>query len=263
MTEERKQKEEKKEESKSVQKTVSINNVQKNIKDGKTEKSEEVSEKSKDVNKDVNQATVEVSAKSVPSNLPARIGDTTGKPTYRERRRNGRSGFRREEEQSEFEQRIIDIARVTRVMAGGKRMRFRACIVIGNKKGKVAVGLAKGSDVTIAVTKAVNQAKKNLIDVPIVNDTIPHEIRKKYGAAKIILKPARKGRGIIAGGAVRIVLELTGIKNITSKILGSNNKVNNARCVIEALKSLKKVGSKKDKAEKKREDMEMRNKSQK
>ena len=241
MTEEKEQKEENKGRNESVQKTVSINNVQKDIKGGKTEKSEEVSEKSKDVNKDVNQATVKVSAKPAPSNLPARIGATTGKPTYRGKGRNGRSGFRREEEQSEFEQRIVDIARVTRVMAGGKRMRFRVCIVIGNKKGKVAVGLAKGSNVAIAVTKAVNKARKSLIDVSIVNDTIPHEIREKYGAAKIILKPAQKGRGIIAGGAVRIVLELTGIKNITSKILGSNNKVNNARCVIEALKNLKRV----------------------
>ena len=96
-------------------------------------------------------------------------------------------------------------------------MRFRACVAVGNKKGKVGVGVDKGADVTIAVTKAVNVAKKNLIDVPIVNDTIPHEIYQKYGAAKILLKPARKGKGVIAGGASRIVFELTGIKNITSK----------------------------------------------
>ncbi len=144
-------------------------------------------------------------------------------------------------EQDEFEQRIIDIARVTRVMAGGKRLSFRACVALGNRKGKVGIGLGKGSDVTIAITKAVNKAKKSLIDVPIVNDTIPHEIEGKFGAAKILLKPARRGRGVIAGGAARIILELSGIKNITSKNLGTNNKINVSKCVIKALDSLKKV----------------------
>jgi len=157
---------------------------------------------------------------------------------------------KRGREPEEFEQRIIDIARVTRVMAGGKRMRFRACVAIGNKKGQVAIGLAKGADVTVGVTKAVTQAKKNLTTVSIVNDTIPHEILQKYGAAKILFKPARRGRGIIAGGAVRVVLELSGIKNITSKILGTNNKVNNVKCTIEALKNLKRVEHKKKKEKK-------------
>src|SRR3989338_8627044 len=145
----------------------------------------------------------------------------------------------------EFEQKMIDIARVTRVMAGGKRMRFRACVAIGNKKGRVAIGLAKGADVTLAVTKAVNKAKKNFIDVPIVNETIPHEVYQKLGAARILFRPAKKGRGIIAGGAVRILLELSGIKNVTSKILGTGNKVNNVKCAIEALKSLKRPEVKK------------------
>ena len=150
----------------------------------------------------------------------------------------------------EFEQKMLDIARVTRVMAGGKRMRFRACVAIGNKKGRVAIGLAKGADVTGAVTKAVNKAKKEFIDIPIVNETIPHEIYQKLGAAKILIKPAKKGRGIIAGGVVRIVLELSGIKNVTSKILGTGNKVNNAKCIIEALKNLKRPEPKKVKVEK-------------
>lgn len=149
----------------------------------------------------------------------------------------GRRG--REERRDEFEQRIIDLARVTRVMAGGKRMRFRACVAIGDKKGKVAVGLAKGADVTAAVNKAVNQAKKNFINVPLTNGTIPHEIYCKFGAAKILLKPARKGRGVIAGGAVRVILGLAGINNVTSKILGTANKMNNVKCVVEALKKLK------------------------
>ncbi len=168
------------------------------------------------------------------------------KSVYGERRRGGgnarRPGGRREERPTdEFEQRIIDLARVTRVMAGGKRMRFRACVAIGNKKGKVAVAVAKGADVTMAVNKAVNKAKTKMIEVPIVNETIPHEILHKYGAAKVLLKPAGKGRGVIAGGTARTILELAGIKNVTSKILGTNNKVNNVKCVVGALGSLKKV----------------------
>ena len=163
-------------------------------------------------------------------------------------------GRRGEKPADEYEQRIVDIARVTRVMAGGKRMRFRACVAVGNRKGKIGVGLDKGADVTIAVTKAVNQAKKNLIDAPIVNETIPHEIYHKMGAAKILLKPARKGKGVIAGGAVRIIIELSGIKNITSKILGTNNAVNVAKCTIEALDNIKKVEVKKDKPNKDKKD---------
>lgn len=166
-------------------------------------------------------------------------------------RRGGMSrGGREERPADEYEQRIVDIARVTRVMAGGKRMRFRACVAVGDKKGKIAVGLAKGADVTMAVNKAVNKAKKEFITVPMINETIPHDLYHKYGAAKIILKPAKKGHGIIAGGAARVIFELAGIKNITSKILGTNNKVNNVKCLIEAFKRLKTV-EKKAKVEKK------------
>lgn len=142
-------------------------------------------------------------------------------------------------EKREFDQEVIDIARVTRVMAGGKRMRFRACIVIGDRKGRVAMGLAKGADVSGAITKAVSKAKKQLINITIVNDTIPHVIRQKSGAAIVLLKPAPKGSGIIAGGAVRPLFELAGIKNIVSKMLGSQNKVNNVRAAIIALSSLR------------------------
>ena len=142
--------------------------------------------------------------------------------------------------QDEFDQKILDIARVTRVMAGGKRMRFRACVAIGDRKGRVAIGLAKGLDVTIAVNKAVNQAKKNLITVPMIDKTIPHEIKQKSDSAIVLLKPAKQGRGIIAGSVVRVILELAGINNITSKMLGSHNKINNAKCVIKALGNLKK-----------------------
>lgn len=149
-------------------------------------------------------------------------------------------GDRTDQQPDEFDQKIIDIARVTRVMAGGKRMRFRACVAIGDHKGRVAIGLAKGLDVTMAVNKAVNKAKKNLITVPIVNGTIPHEVRQKSDAALIILKPASQGKGIIAGSVVRIILELAGLHNVTSKMLGSHNKINNAKCTMKALQSLRK-----------------------
>jgi len=152
----------------------------------------------------------------------------------------GRRPEQKKERQDEFEQRIVDIARVTRVMAGGKRMRFRACVAIGDKNGKVAIGLAKGADVTMAIAKAVTNARKEMIEVPTANDTIPHQVLCKVGAAVVLLKPAAKGRGVIAGGAARIILELAGVKNISSKILGTNNKINVSRCTIEALKSLKK-----------------------
>lgn len=152
-----------------------------------------------------------------------------------------RGGPRGPEKKEDFDQRILDIARVTRVMAGGKRMRFRACVAIGDRKGKIAVGLGKGADVTMAVNKAVNRAKKEMVDVPIIKDTIPHEVYYKYCAAKILFKPASAGRGVKAGGIVRTILELAGVKNITSKMLGSGNKIANARCTIEALKKLKRV----------------------
>lgn len=155
------------------------------------------------------------------------------------KRRNVRSRFAREDDG--FDQKIIDIARVTRVMAGGKRMRFRACVAVGNKSGKVAIGIAKGADVTTAINKAVKQAKKDIVNVQVVNDTIAHELNHKFGAAKILLKPAKKGQGIIAGGVMRLILELAGIHNAVGKIQGTNNKVNNAKCLIEALRRLKKV----------------------
>jgi small subunit ribosomal protein S5 len=146
----------------------------------------------------------------------------------------------------EFEQRILDIARVTRVMKGGKRMSFRACVVIGDKKGRVAVALGKGADVTLAVNKAVSKAKKNIVHVPMVNGSIPHEIYNKFGSAKILIKPASSGRGIIAGGVSRVIFDLAGIQDISSKILGTNNKVNNAKCTVIALSKLRKVDEKVD-----------------
>jgi small subunit ribosomal protein S5 len=152
-----------------------------------------------------------------------------------------KKNFKELRKDEEFEQRTIDLARVTRVTSGGKRMRFRACIGIGNKSGKFGVGVAKGADVSMAITKGFNQAKKNIINIPIVNGTIPHPVLVKYRAAKVLLKPARKGTGIKVGGAVRILCELSGIANITGKILGSKNKINNVKAAMIALQSFKKV----------------------
>jgi len=154
---------------------------------------------------------------------------------------NGKSAprGRKPVEAPEFEQKMIDLARVTRVTKGGKRLNFRACMVIGDRKNRVGFGIAKGKDVSIAINKAVSQAKKNLIKVVIKNETIPHEIHHKFKAAKILLKPAAKGRGLSAGGAARAVLELSGIPNITAKIMGSSNKINNVRCAWEALSLLR------------------------
>lgn len=149
------------------------------------------------------------------------------------------NGKRREK--PEFEQKLLDLARVTRVVKGGRRFSFRATMVIGDKKGRVGVGVGKGTDVSIAIAKAVNNAKKNMINVSIENGTILYDIKIKSGSAKIMLKPARKGRGIVAGGAVRAVVDLAGIKDVVSKSLGTSNKLNVARATVEALKSIEAV----------------------
>lgn len=146
--------------------------------------------------------------------------------------------FRDKREKPEFEQKLLDLARVTRVVKGGRRFRFRATLVIGNRKGRVGVGVGKGSDVTDAIKKAFDDAKKNLITVALKNNTIAHEISHKKGSAWIILKPAREGRSIVAGGAVRAVVDFAGIRDIVSKSLGTANKLNVARATVEALELL-------------------------
>lgn len=145
------------------------------------------------------------------------------------------------EEKPEFEQKLLDVARTARMVAGGRRFSFRAVVVVGNKKGKVGVGVAKGTDVSIAVDKAVRQAKKHLINIPLTEDkSIPYQVEAKYKAARVLLKPAAKGRGITAGGTIRVICLLGGIENITAKIIGrTNNKLNNARATTKALEKLK------------------------
>lgn len=152
----------------------------------------------------------------------------------------GKRGFRKPREKSEFDQKTLDIRRVTRVVAGGKRFRFRATVVLGDHKGRVGVGVDKGADTSESIEKAVRAAKKNLITISIKNGTISHEVSGKFSSALVILKPASEGRGLVAGGPVRVVVGLAGITNIISKILGTTtNKLNNARATIEALKKLK------------------------
>ncbi len=155
----------------------------------------------------------------------------------RQRKNNSRDN--NDKQAREFDQKVVEIKRVTRVVAGGKRMRFRALVVIGDHKGKVGIGLKKGMDVTESVNKAVNAAKKSMITVPIVNETIPHEVKIKYKSSKLLMMPARPGTGVIAGGAVRSVLDLAGVKNVISKMIGSNNKTNNVRAAFEAFKTLR------------------------
>ena len=147
---------------------------------------------------------------------------------------------RKPKEKPEFDQQIVDLARVTRVTKGGKQMSFRCCVLIGDRKGRVGYGIQKGKDVQIAVEKAVRQAKKRMIRVPLKKDTLPHAITAKFKAAKVLLKPAPRGSGIIAGSVIRTVLEMAGVPNASSKMLGkTNNKINNVKATFAALESFK------------------------
>lgn len=141
---------------------------------------------------------------------------------------------------SEFDQKVLDIARVARMVAGGRRFNFRATVVIGDRKGRVGLGIGKGRDVSIAINKAVNNAKKSLVTVPMTPEgTIPYEVKGKQTASIVYLKPGRPGRGVIAGGAVRTVCDLAGYKDITAKLLSrSTNKLNNAIATVNALSSI-------------------------
>ena len=177
---------------------------------------------------------------------------------FKSRKFNRKRGRHGKNEKPDFDQKLLDLARVTRVVKGGRRFSFRASVVIGNRKGKVGFGVAKGSDVSNAIGKAVANAKKKMVVVRRTNTSIAYNVTKKFGAAKVLIKPAKEGRGIVAGGAMRAVIELAGIKDIVAKSLGSANKINVARATIAALEELsqKMVGEKKDapKSKKKAED---------
>jgi small subunit ribosomal protein S5 len=141
-------------------------------------------------------------------------------------------------EEKQFDERTLHIDRVARVVKGGRRFRFRALVVVGDRKNRVGIGLSKGADVTSAITKATEVAKKHMITVSLYKGTLPHEAEAKVGGAHILVKPASAGTGLIAGGAVRTILEVAGIKNALSKSLGSTNKANTAYATIAALDSI-------------------------
>lgn len=153
--------------------------------------------------------------------------------------RQDRRERRRERQPSEYEEHVIEVARVTRVVKGGRRLRFRATVVIGNKQGKVGLGIGKANEVRPAVEKAVSQAKKGMLKVPLAGGTIPHEIDYKYKAARIRIIPASPGTGLIVGGSMRAVLEVAGVKDVLGKQLGTRNPVVNAQAVMGALQRLR------------------------
>nr|YP_010199040.1 ribosomal protein S5 [Hydropuntia urvillei]UAD88489.1 ribosomal protein S5 [Hydropuntia urvillei] len=144
------------------------------------------------------------------------------------------------EQEDNWEEKVVQVKRVTKVVKGGKKLSFRAILIVGNEKGQIGVGIGKASDVVGAVKKGVSDAKKNIINIPITKSySIPHPIEGISGAAKVILRPSAMGSGVIAGGSTRIVLELAGVKNILAKQLRSSNTLNNARAVVNALGNLK------------------------
>ena len=144
-------------------------------------------------------------------------------------------------EEKQYDERTLHIDRVARVVKGGRRFRFRALVVVGDRNGKVGIGIAKGADVTSAVTKATEVAKKHFVSVPLYKGTLPHEVEAKVAGAKILVMPASKGTGLIAGGVVRTILEVAGVSNALSKSLGSSNKANTAYATLAALQSVQPI----------------------
>lgn len=175
---------------------------------------------------------IEVAEENVTVLKPSKAGSRDSKSKKK------RIETQEEKPQSEWTERVVQIRRVTKVVKGGKKLSFRAIVIVGNQKGQVGVGCAKAAEVIIAIQKAIADGRKNLITVPIFNTTIPHPITGRSGAGSVMLRPAAKGTGIIAGGAVRSVLELAGVENILCKSLGSKSPLNATNATLEALKSL-------------------------
>ena len=160
-------------------------------------------------------------------------------PAKKQRSRKKKVETQEVKPESEWKEQVVQIRRVTKVVKGGKKLSFRAIVIVGNKKGQVGMGVAKAAEVIIAIQKAVADARKNLVNVPIFRTTIPHTITGTSGAGSVILRPASAGTGVIAGGAVRAVLELAGIENILAKSLGSKSPLNAANATLNALKDLR------------------------
>ncbi len=198
-----------------------------------------MSEEIKDTNEtvaaetDVEETSVETAAETVENAEEV----TTLKPQRKQSRR--RKIETTEPVESEWKEQVVQIRRVTKVVKGGKKLSFRAIVIVGNKKGQVGMGVAKAAEVIVAIQKAIADGRKNLITVPIYKTTIPHMITGKSGAGNVVLKPASQGTGVIAGGAVRAVLELCGIENILSKSLGSKSPLNAANATLNALSELR------------------------
>lgn len=177
---------------------------------------------------------------------PTTTAPTAGAPANQTRSpQRGAGGGRRDNrrdqtpsEPKQFEEIVINIDRVSRVVKGGRRFRFKALVVVGDRKTKVGIGVAKGADVQAAISKATDVAKKHMIIIPVANDTIPHEAEVRFSGAQVLLKPAAPGTGIIAGGVIRTIIGVTGIHNLLSKSLGSTNKVNIAYATIDALRTM-------------------------
>ncbi len=189
------------------------------------------------------QQTVEEVVETVETEV-VEASETVETAEVREEKKPQRRNKRRKIEtvepvESEWKEQVVQIRRVTKVVKGGKKLSFRAIVIVGNKKGKVGMGVAKAAEVIIAIQKAVADARKNLVDVPLFNTTIPHMIQGRSGAGSVVLKPASKGTGVIAGGAVRAVLELSGVENILAKSLGSKSPLNAANATLNALKALR------------------------
>lgn len=186
----------------------------------------------------------EPKAESTEDAAPAQKSEEA--PGKKDRAPKGKRGQRRKREEvkkeapvSDWKERVVQIRRVTKVVKGGKKLSFRATVVVGNGKGEVGLGIGKSSEVIGAIQKAIADGRKNTVKVPIFNTTIPHKIISRAGSGSVVLKPASKGTGIIAGGSVRAVLELAGIENILSKSLGSDSPLNSARATIQALSELR------------------------
>lgn len=168
------------------------------------------------------------------------VQKVTKKETKKKRKKRSERGQERGKEASEWIEKVVQIRRVTKVVKGGKKLSFRAVVIVGNAKGQVGVGVGKALEVISAIQKSVADAKKNLITVPMIKSTIPHQVIGKAGSAKVMLKPAKEGTGIKAGGAARTVLELGGVGDILSKSLGARSPLNVARATVNGISQLRK-----------------------